>query len=238
MVQILVSLYFNTKYEDMKKLIDYNPFEDLTNKDVQYWLGWLASDGCVVGNRISLSVQRKDRDILEKLNNFLNNKLNIYDGVYHKYKDFEYSKLSFRDTETAKFLNTLGITQNKTKNLEIKFPLTWSFVRGFFEGDGCLYIHQKRPRIQFTCASSNFVNQLRNFFDANNIKLSVTKVIRGKSIHYQMSISYLEGVYRFLDNIYSTANIFLNRKYCNARAIRNNSWKAVKLGELAVRIPS
>ena len=91
MVQILVSLYFNTKYKDMKKLIDYNPFEDLTNEDVQYWLGWLASDGCVVGNRISLSVQRRDRDILEKLNNFLNNKLNIYDGVYHKYKDFEYS---------------------------------------------------------------------------------------------------------------------------------------------------
>ena len=67
MVQILVSLYFNTKYKDMKKLIDYNPFEDLTNEDVQYWLGWLASDGCVVGNRISLSVQRRDRDILEKL---------------------------------------------------------------------------------------------------------------------------------------------------------------------------
>lgn len=53
-----------------------------------------------------------------------------------------------------------------------------------------------------------------------------------------MSISYLEGVYKFLDNIYSTANVFLNRKYYNARAIRNNSWKAVKLGELAVGIPS
>lgn len=39
MVQILVSLYFNTKYKDMKKLIDYNPFGDLTNEDVQYWLG-------------------------------------------------------------------------------------------------------------------------------------------------------------------------------------------------------
>jgi hypothetical protein len=41
-----------------------------------------------------------------------------------------------------------------------------------------------------------------------------------------------------MDNIYLTASIFMNRKYYNARAIRNNGWKAVKLGEPAVGIPS
>lgn len=54
----------------MKKLINYNPFENLENKEVQYWLGWLASDGCITGNRIIISLQRQDRDVLEKFCSF------------------------------------------------------------------------------------------------------------------------------------------------------------------------
>lgn len=222
----------------MKKLINFNPFENLENKEVQYWLGWLASDGCVSGNRITISLQRKDRDVLEKFCMFLNNKINIFDGIYHKYKDFEYSKVSFRDTNTANFLNSIGITPNKSKTLELNIPLTWDFVRGFFEGDGSFNMHQNRPRVQFTCASIKFTNQLKDFLLSNNIFSVITKTDKGNSSYYSISINRKADAILFMENIYSTASVFMNRKYYNARAIRNNGWKAVKLGESAVEIPS
>lgn len=222
----------------MRKLINYNPFENLKDKEVQYWLGWLASDGCVTGNRIIISLQRQDRDVLEKFCLFLKNKISIFDGIYHKYKDFEYSRVSFRDTNTVNFLNSIGITSNKSKTLKINIPLNWDFVRGFFEGDGHFGIHQNRPRIQFTCASKEFINQLKDFLSSNDIFSVITKIDRKNSSYYSLSINRKKDAILFMDNIYLTASIFMNRKYYNARAIRNNGWKAVKLGEPAVGIPS
>ena len=41
-----------------------------------------------------------------------------------------------------------------------------------------------------------------------------------------------------IDFIYNDANTFMNRKYYNARTIRNGSWKDPKFGEPASGIPS
>lgn len=56
---------FSTK---SNRIIKHNLFENLEDPEVQYWLGWLATDGYVTlkGNRISLSVSIKDLDVLEK----------------------------------------------------------------------------------------------------------------------------------------------------------------------------
>ena len=55
---------------------------------------------------------------------------------------------------------------------------------------------------------------------------------------YNFEINNKEGINQFLDNIYKDANTFMNRKYYNARAIRNGSWKDPKFGEPASGIPS
>ena len=38
--------------------------------------------------------------------------------------------------------------------------------------------------------------------------------------------------------IYKDADIFMNRKYQNARIVRNSNWKGLKFGEPASGIPS
>lgn len=55
---------------------------------------------------------------------------------------------------------------------------------------------------------------------------------------YDFEIYNKEGIIQFIDNIYNDANTFMNRKYYNARTIRNNSWKDPKFGEPASGIPS
>jgi len=43
---------------------------------------------------------------------------------------------------------------------------------------------------------------------------------------------------KFVDYLYKDADVFMNRKYLNARAASNSSWKALKFGEPASGIPS
>ena len=57
-----------------------NPFENLEDQDVQYWLGWLATDGYVgttIEKRCALQLQEKDIDVIEKFNKFLGGNLTI-----------------------------------------------------------------------------------------------------------------------------------------------------------------
>ena len=56
-----------------KNKIWKNPFENVNSPEVQYWLGWLATDGYVSTNkgakRCALSLQLRDVDVIEKFQN-------------------------------------------------------------------------------------------------------------------------------------------------------------------------
>jgi len=172
----------------MRKLIKKNPFSDLSKPEVNYWLGWIASDGCIHENRIRLSLKREDRDVIEKFRDFLCKEISIYDGIHKKpFGNFEFSVIGFRDTETSEFLISQGITHNKTLTLNIKFPITWDYFRGFFEGDGCLdYIgkNKNRPRIQIASSAYEHIKQLSKFLEENKISHKIYDKSKGrKSSH-------------------------------------------------------
>lgn len=123
-----------------RQKIKHNPFADLTNNSVQYWLGYLCSDGNIKkhGNEIRL-VTNKDIDYLKtNFTNFVhrtnttlveNKPLSIY-----KYKDNRYNStsltISFSSKEVKEYLIKLGITPNKSLTLKVKFPITYAFLRG------------------------------------------------------------------------------------------------------------
>ena len=57
------------EYPDFRrKKVCNNPFADLSNPDVLYWLGWLATDGYISHKetRVTLSLSIKDIDVIEK----------------------------------------------------------------------------------------------------------------------------------------------------------------------------
>jgi hypothetical protein len=76
-----------------------NPFKNLNDPNVQYWLGWLATDGYISHseNRITLSLSIKDIDVIEKFRDFVSPNLKIHHSIHHD--KYEMVFVSFRNKE-------------------------------------------------------------------------------------------------------------------------------------------
>lgn len=201
--------------------IKTNPFQDLNNFEVLYWLGWLASDGSISGTRIGLGVQEKDIEVLENFIKFLNYPIKIKKIKKSiNEKEFIGYRIAFRNFEIVNYLKQLGITERKSKTLKINFDLTFDFLRGFIEGDG--YIDSKRNRIQISCASESMIYQIKNFLLENNITSSIYYSEKYKL--YSFQVYKHSSVLQLIDKLYTnTHNIpLLKRKYDSAQQISNN----------------
>ena len=132
-----------------RRKIHRNPFVNLSNPDVMYWLGWLATDGYVSREetRVRLSLSVRDIDVIEKFQQFVSPKLTIHHSIHHK--KFEMVTVSFRNKEITNYLHELGFKENKTFTFVPNFEITWDYVRGVFEGDG--YLRRKEINITSAC---------------------------------------------------------------------------------------
>lgn len=222
-------------FRDKKRIVKHNPFKNVNNPDVQYWLGWLATDGYVSHseNRVTLSLSIKDIDVIEKFRDFISPNLTIHHSMHHQ--KFEMVFVSFRNKEITDFLFDLGFNTNKTFNFVPNFEITWDYIRGVFEGDG--YIREKE--INITGASKEHITLIYNFVKQSGINCSLKqKVTPLNTIMYDFEIHTKKDISQFVDKIYAYADIFMDRKYRKARTASNSCWKTLKFGEPALGIPS
>ena len=221
-----------------KRKVHNNPFKDLSNPDVLYWLGWLATDGYVSHKetRVTLSLSIKDIDVIQKFRDFISPELSIRHIIHHQ--KFEMVSVSFRNKEITDFLSSVGFGENKTFTFIPKFDITWDYIRGVFEGDGYLR-WGKTKEINITSACKEHIEIIYNFVKSAGINCLMREKVTPKGTYmYDFEIYNKDGIIQFLNNIYNDANTFMNRKYYNARTIRNGSWKDPKFGEPASGIPS
>lgn len=200
-----------------RRLVKNNPFKNLENRDVQYWLGFLAADGYTCKERISLYLQQKDLNHIEKYLKFLaSDSLSIRESIH--YKKYKMYGISFRNSDVAEYLNTLGYTSNKSFDFNPSFLITWDFLRGEFDGDG--YV-SKSPRneISLISASPKFIEKIALFLDKNDIKYSIND-FRGNMQTLRIS-SEFNNILTFIEKLYNNAQTFLERKAVNAAQISN-----------------
>lgn len=222
-------------FKDKRRIVKHNPFQDITNSNVQYWLGWLATDGYISHseNRITLSLSIKDVDVIKKFRDFISPNLTIHHSIHHD--KFEMVFVSFRNKEIVNFLSTLGFNNNKTFEFVPNFEITWDYIRGVFEGDG--YIRERE--INITGASKKHIELVYNFVKNQGINCRLkSKTTPKNTIMYDFEITSKIEISKFVDNIYANADIFMDRKYRKARAASNSCWKTLKFGEPALGIPS
>lgn len=207
------------RYKKESQQVSENVFKDLSNIETQYWLGWLASDGAISGTRIALGVKELDKEILYKFREFLNSNINIFE-VEKKMNNKTYLgvRMAFRNIAIVEYLGKLGIGERKSKTIKINFPITWDFMRGVIDGDG--YIDSKRNRVQLASASKDFIYQVSEFFNIEEIKHSV--YLHKPSGTYNLQVHALPSVFKLINLLYTNAHTYLQRKYDNAAQIRNN----------------
>lgn len=197
-------------------LVNENYFNKLESDEVQYWIGWIISDGNLYDKRVCLAVTQKDIDILEKYCKFLNLECSYIKTKKMNNKNWDkLSYVRFGNLETYNFLKSIGITEKKSKTISINIPMTFSILRGIIEGDGCIGMYRKKPIISISSASIQLISQISDFLWENNIKNSINK--NGNC--YSLAIICLQA-YSIVKNIYPSEFIIHgNRKYNKALEI-------------------
>lgn len=186
-----------------------------------YILGFIASDGYLpitngAQNRVILSLQRQDREILEKIAKELEYTGPIYD--YEATGGYPASSLSFTSKKLRQQIERYGIGNNKTfklknlPNLPKKYLI--DFIRGFFDGDGSIY-ETKDHKIgtSITCASKEFLQEIKNFLESNYSIQSKSKIYATERVHVIYDFRYrTKDSLIFCNAMYNNNYLALNRK--------------------------
>ena len=191
------------------------PF-NLDEESSNYWLGYLCADGNVQYSTkyrvYKASLFSKDRDIVDKFMLFMGTRCKYHlrkqNGIHEAY-------VSSRDL--CEYLISLNIIPNKSLELNPNIKLNRDFIRGYFDGDGC--IRSKGVEIKITTGSKVFVNKLKKYIDV----LGIYSIIRTKGNTYDLCMERKADAIKFLQHIYTNSTIFLDRKYSKFVALTSNS---------------
>lgn len=193
----------------VKNCID-NVFSTYT-KESCYWAGFIAADGHIRKNRNTLSIKLSitDYDHLVKFREFIGSKVDI------KYND-TYCYIDVNNPHVVYDLKTNFLIENN-KTFALKFPpiddeMKSHFIRGFFDGDGSI---TKTTTIttSFTCASPEFMDELKEIIFSLGIRLKSKNRIPPTSSSKQISYSGNNSI-KIMEWLYFDASdaILLKRK--------------------------
>ncbi len=153
---------------------------------MSYVFGYAVADGCICKrkgrkNSYTFNITSKDKDILLKIRQIMDSNHPI-DRKYNSQR-MPYSFIQICNKEVCKDLISLGINPRKTYNLDsLNVPEKYlsDFVRGFFDGDGTVYIYKVNGVLQI---KAGFVSTSINFLSNFNQRLCLALGIPPKSIH-------------------------------------------------------
>lgn len=194
-----------------KYLLNENFFETIDTEEKSYLLGFLYADGNVSKdkNDIKIEVHERDIDILEKFAK------NIYIGDQYTIGTDRniYKYIRFSSKKIKEDLTRYGCIPNKTFSItlpSLSKNLMNHFIRGFYDGDGCISI-DGRVRIILT-GYYDFINEVKNYLKNNNINGSI-RFYKNKENICDFTIGTINDGNKMLDYLYDNASIYLDRKY-------------------------
>lgn len=185
--------------------------------NMAYVLGMWFADGTVSGNSnvISLSLHKRDKDIIESIKNELkfNGKL---------IKDKNNYKMSIGSSSLHDDLISLGCIPNKSYicSMPIGIPkeLVSHFIRGNFDGDGCVTTIRSPGRTYMMVnflGTESFVSWLRD-----NIPFCHSSITHRAGPCWQISFFNSEAE-KLIDWMYVDANLYMQRKVDHIQGIKN-----------------
>lgn len=137
----------------------------------EYLMGWLACDGCLEANQItvSLQLQKRDESVLHLFKRVFNARL---DGQERELKGRLYVRARIHDKRLWEFLHALYGGRLKSDK---KFPggATTAFVVGCLDADGSFYKKHGYIVGEFQHASPAFREGLKNWLEQVGIPVGL-----------------------------------------------------------------
>lgn len=190
----------NCKHE-----FDDNALHSIDSDEKAYLLGWIASDGSVRKDGFTIAIHLKDEYILDSLRKL------ISDDIIIKRKNDTIRYITVNSTIMANDVCThLQINPGKKDDV-VRMPnlsdqkLTWAFIRGYFDGDGCVN-EPRADAIPSADITSNSLGMLRDIGEFTGISYSLSET-NGRLYFY--GVNALD----FLSKMYDGDFLKLRRKY-------------------------
>jgi hypothetical protein len=220
--------------------INHDFFDEPNKEEVSYFLGLLWADGNVSEKTtsVALALVEKDKYILEKLAFYVQPEKPLNYREVKKGNSQNQYKCVINSKKIKEKLISYGCGPRKTFNLDwpkINFDENniRHFIRGFLDGDGCVFIPENLRRIYIGFVGDIvFLSALKDIIESRlDITCSLSKEIKGKAKNIRMLCIYGgKQAETFGDYIYKDSNIFLNRKYDKYLKIKNRPNKKTKNG--------
>jgi len=203
--------------------IDENLFSKIDTPNKAYFLGIMYADGNIHSrsHQIKLKLQEKDKQILDdiKLSFNISQKLHFIKSNNIKVQN-QYSLVIVNKVMHGDLIRH-GVRPNKTFKLSFPFGLDSDlyshFVRGYFDGDGCISYDDARGSSTVSiCGTQQMCEDLQWLFDRNIGIKSFTSPDRNI---FRVRIRRYRDVKRFQDWIYQDADLKLGRKWLKFKYI-------------------
>jgi hypothetical protein len=211
-----------------------NYFNVIDSEEKAYILGFLYADGYFTtkNGRVQINLSEKDVETLEMISIALLNENKV---KYLKKEDNKYnSYIRGRKVNGGDMVSLtiyckqmtfdLKATGNESpKSLNLRYPINLPsnldshFIRGYFDGDGCLCIKNnstsnvKRASVDIL-SSEDFCKSLK-FLIENYCNINTTIKLPKNSKIYKLSINGNKQCLKFTDWLYNDSSIFMKRKY-------------------------
>lgn len=205
-----------------KKNYNEDYFKSIDTPNKAYFLGFVFADGSIISDdkkyrhQMVIKIHPKDKHILERLIDEIEGEMDIWHSNTR-----EICQVTFSGKKIVKHLNSNGCGINKTFTIEypnIPEELERHFLRGYFDGDGCIRINtdkrdgSKRGDLRIVGGSQKMINKINErmnvLFGTNVNKLYGPKDKEYKFIGWA-GMSDIEKIY---EGFYNDTDLFLNRK--------------------------
>ncbi len=204
--------------------LNENYFETIDTEHKAYWLGMLMADGNVSekGKKyvIRISLKKEDLYLPYLFLKDIGSESELKSDSYERGNARVFSKKMFND------LIKLNVIPNKTGKEEIPggIPkeLMNHYIRGFYDGDGCIAVKRKKNKIckmSICCSNPDFlISLMKEIKEAIDLDFYLSK---GKI--YEMNIYSHANYIKFSNWLYKDATIAMIRKYERAKQYLNIS---------------
>ncbi len=220
---------YNSRIRFKKYTCNDSFFKDINSESKAYFLGFMFADGCVHKDKransyvMKVMLNIKDKQILQTFKESLNATNPV---TVNKRKNDTVCRIDITSNELCNDLIKHGCTQRKS--LTLKFPTTvprhlmHHFIRGYFDGDGWLYVEPSKISGKFGVIGSDmFIGGLQKEFN---------KILKPNKITKEGNVSKIQfggrfNCYILYKYLYKDATIYLTRKSDRFKIVmKNNGW--------------
>lgn len=207
-------------YKSRTPIVNDFYFNQIDTIDKAYFLGLLYADGCVhnsVSNEKVLILGLTDSLVIDNFKKYIQSESKIYKKIYKNPNYKNHYTIKIKSSKIFDDLINLGCVEKKSLILQfptenqVPYYLLNHFIRGYFDGDGSIYIKNYEKACVSFAGTKHFLEGVQKILKENaNINSKV--VLRGNI--YILSFAGTNQILKMKSYLYENkSDLFLERKF-------------------------